>query len=137
MLLATIFFNFSDIPAKANFSSCRNVFLNKFSIPASGNQFSVYLKQYSFIWRFFSISKNPIFWKTTLFLLVDTNFLVSENHFLNKFFIPAIGERFFCSGNCPPQLKSSFLLARIVTNMSGNHFFKTDHTLASRKSFSR
>ena len=62
--LATIFFNFSDISANASFSLCRrNVFLNKFSVPAGGNRFSVHMKQYSFIWRLFSASGNPIFEK--------------------------------------------------------------------------
>ena len=43
------------LPIEANFSFSRNVFLNKLIIPATGNQFSVYLKQYSFIWTFFSL----------------------------------------------------------------------------------
>ena len=44
-----------------------------FSIPADGNQFFVYLKQYSFIW-------------ITLFLLVETDFLAKENHFFSSIF---------------------------------------------------
>ena len=67
LLLPTIFFDFSDIPTIAVFSSSRNVFLNKFSIPVSGNRFSVFLKQYFFIWRFFSAignhRGNPVFEK--------------------------------------------------------------------------
>ena len=42
------------LPMLAAFSSSGNVFINKFSIPTSENRFSVYLKQYSFIWKFFS-----------------------------------------------------------------------------------
>ena len=49
-LLATMFFGLSDIPANtSSFSVQQKVFLNKFSIPASVNRFSVYLKRYSFI----------------------------------------------------------------------------------------
>ena len=59
LLLATIFFDFLDVSAKAVF----HVFLNKFSIPARGIRFSVNLKQYSFIWRFFSASRYPLFEK--------------------------------------------------------------------------
>ena len=62
LLLTTIFFNFSNISANViSFSSSKNVFLNKISIADSGDQFSVYLKQYSFISTFLSVSGNPIF----------------------------------------------------------------------------
>ena len=62
LLLTTIFFNFSNISANViSFSSSQNVFLNKISIADSGDQFSVYLKQYSFISTFLSVSGNPIF----------------------------------------------------------------------------
>ena len=53
-----LFLIFQILLPYAVFSSSRNVFLSKFCIPASGNRFSVYLKQYSFIWRFFSASWN-------------------------------------------------------------------------------
>ena len=51
LLLATAFFFIFQIFLSVGvvFPSSRNVFLNEFSIPASGNQFSVWLKQYSFI----------------------------------------------------------------------------------------
>ena len=56
-----------------------------FSIHANGNRFSGYLKQYSFIQRFFSASGNyrgnVIFEKKILFLLVETDFLANGNHF--------------------------------------------------------
>ena len=42
------------LPMLAAFSFSGNVFINKFSIPTGENRFSVYLKQYSFIWTFFS-----------------------------------------------------------------------------------
>ena len=45
LLLVRTVFDFSDIPAKAVF----HVFLNKFSIAASGNRLCVNLKQYSII----------------------------------------------------------------------------------------
>ena len=58
MLLATIFFGFSDISANvSSFLSSRNIFFNKFSISAGGNRLSVYLKQYSFIWTFFVLAE--------------------------------------------------------------------------------
>ena len=41
VLLVAIFFDFSDIPViGSSFSLIRNVFLNKFSIPAGGNRFA-------------------------------------------------------------------------------------------------
>ena len=53
MPLPTIFFGFLDIAVNGSrFSSNRNVFLNEFSIPASGNRLFVQLKQYSLIQRF-------------------------------------------------------------------------------------
>ena len=74
-LLATIFFGFSDIPANtSSFHVQQKVFLNKFSIPASVNRFSVCLKRYSFIWIFF--------------LLVET---IGEIQFLKNNLIPASG----------------------------------------------
>ena len=84
--LATIFFDFSDAPVnRSSFSSSRNV--SEFSISASGNQFSVQLKEYSFIQRFFSARGNREiqFMKKTLFLLVKTDFLASDNLFLLPF----------------------------------------------------
>ena len=61
-----------------------------FSILTNGNRFSVYLKQYSFIQRFFSASGNhrgnAIFEKKTLFLLVETDFLANGNNFFSSIF---------------------------------------------------
>ena len=68
---------------EAVFPSNRNVFLNEFSILASGNRHSVQLKQCSFIQSFvFCLWKpeDPIFEKITLFLLVETDFLASGNY---------------------------------------------------------
>ena len=76
MLLATIFFGFSDISAKvSSFLSSRNIFFNKFSISAGGNRLSVYLKQYSFIWTFF---------------------VLAEIQFLKNNLIPASEKLIFC-----------------------------------------
>ena len=74
------------LPMYTEFSFSRNVVLNKFSIPTSGDQFSVHLKQYSFILTFFSASGNSIFKKITLFPLVETDFLASGNHFFSSIF---------------------------------------------------
>ena len=84
LILATIFFDFSNISGKQFFRLVETLFLNKFFIPTSGKRFSVYLKQFSFISRFFSASRNPIFEKKTLFLLVETDFLVRTD-FLSIF----------------------------------------------------
>ena len=43
---------------KVVFRSKRNVFLNEFSIPASGNRLSVQFTQYSFIQKFFPVCGN-------------------------------------------------------------------------------
>ena len=105
-----MFFDVSDISANvSSFFSCSgNVFINKFSIPASENRFSVYLKQYSFICTFFfSASGNPnIFQRKSLLLLVETDFLASGNHFpfsdtptTDSFILPSNGNVFvnkFC-----------------------------------------
>ena len=54
-LLGIIFFDFSDISANASsfFVQQKRILKQILFILASGNQFSVYLKQYSFIWTFF------------------------------------------------------------------------------------
>ena len=70
----------------AYFSSSRNVFLNKFSFPASGNRFSVYLEQYSFIWRYFLLVEIP-FLKNNLIPASETDFLTSGN----ILFLPFLG----------------------------------------------
>ena len=54
LLLATVFFSFSDIPPNESFWSNRKVFLNEFFIPASGNQFYVYL-MYSYLFFYLEI----------------------------------------------------------------------------------
>ena len=80
LLLATIFFDFSYISGNVSiFLSNRNGFFNKFSILARGT--------YSFIWTFFYGSGNPVktIRKITLFVLVETDFLDSRNHFLLPF----------------------------------------------------
>ena len=64
LLLATIFFDFSDFRRwKPSFSSSRKVFLNKFFI----------LSIFFCYWKF-------NFWKITLFLPVDIDFLANENN---------------------------------------------------------
>ena len=61
------------------------------------------------------------------FRLVEIHFLTNPSfHLLEKdfFFIPST------------LLESSLLLAKTVTDMSGNHFLKTDLIFASGNSFS-
>ena len=77
LLLATIFFDFSDI--SANVSS---FFVQQKSIPKQILH-SCYWKPIYFL--SFSAMKY-IFWKITLFLLVETDFLASENHFFSSIF---------------------------------------------------
>ena len=60
----------------------------------------------------------------------------SGNVSFNESFIPAIGEGFYLWWKPSTLLESFFLLAETVTNMSENHFLKTDLILASGNSFS-
>ena len=53
-------------------------------------------------------------------------FLSSGNLFLNKSFIPGNGEGFLFLMETVTLLESFFLLAEIVTSMSGNQFLKTE-----------
>ena len=79
-----IFLKFITYSWQAVFSSSRNVVLNKFSIPAGENKFSVYLKQYSFIWRFFLLLETIgeiLFLKITFFLIKETDFLANGTYF--------------------------------------------------------
>ena len=73
-----------------------------------------------------------------IFWLVQTISLFpsSRNVFFNETFIPAIGEGFSLYWKHSTLLESSFLPTKTVTDMSGNHFLKTDLILASRNSFS-
>ena len=74
---------------------------------------------------------------TRIFRLVQTIsfFPSSGNVFFNESFIPAI--RGFSLYWKPSTLfESSFLLAKTVIDMSGNHFLKTNLILASGNSFS-
>ena len=86
------------------------------------------------------------FFVNASFQVVETDILASTNHklffrlvvtyFFNESFIPAIGEGFALYWKLSTILESSFLLAKTVTDMSGNHFLKTDIVLASGNSFS-
>ena len=73
-----------------------------------------------------------------VFWLVQTMtfFPPSENVFFNECFNPAIGDVFSLWWKPSTQLERSFLLAESVTDMSGNHFLKTDLALAGGNSFS-
>ena len=53
-------------------------------------------------------------------------FLTSGNLFLNESFIPGNGEGFLFLMETVTLLESFFLLAEIVTSMSGNQFLKTE-----------
>ena len=99
----------------------------------------------------FSVSRKCIFqqmlhsgqWKR-IFWLVQTIFCIffqrllpekglfwsSGNLFLNKSFIPAIGEGYFSPMKTATLLERFFLLAEPVTLMSGNQFLKTELILA-------
>ena len=74
------------------------------------------------------------------FRIVETDFLASTNHnetySFNESFILAIGEGFSLYWKPSTLLESFFLLAKTVTDMSGNHFSKTDLILANGNSFS-
>ena len=63
--------------------SKRNVFLNEFSIPASGNRLSFSLHNILLFRNFFLFVETGRFnfWKITFFLLIETNFLACGNHF--------------------------------------------------------
>ena len=90
--------------------SKRNVFLNEFSIPASGNRLSAQFTQYSFIQKLFPVCENrriqflenslfpanrnrfsglwkPFFFQFETFLSLLTYFPSSENVFLNAFWL--------------------------------------------------
>ena len=67
------------------------------------------------------------------FQVVEMDFLASTNHklilrlleaFFYESFIPAIGEGFSLYWKPSILLESSFLLVKIVTDLSGNHFLK-------------
>ena len=88
---------------EAVFSSHRKVFLNEFSIPASGNSICLVETVFFYIEIFFLLveTEKSNFWKTPLFLLVETNFLANGN----RFFLPfsdtptTTSFIFLCSGN--------------------------------------
>ena len=63
-------------------------------------------------------------------------FASSGNVFFNESIIPAIGEGFPLYCEPSTLLESSFLLAKTVTDMSGNRFLETDLVLPSETSFS-
>ena len=74
------------------------------------------------------------------FQVVEMDFLASTNHklilrlleaFFYESFIPAIGEGFSLYWKPSTLLESSFLLAKTVTDMSGNYLLKIDLILAS------
>ena len=98
------------MPEKAVFRYSGNVFFNECFILGFGNGYSGKYKI-----NFFSSS---------------------ENVFFDETFIPAIREGFSLYWKPSAFLERSFLLAKTVTNMSGNHFLKTDLILASGNSFS-
>ena len=59
-----------------------------------------------------------------------------ETYYFNECFIPATGKGVSTWWKPSNVLESSFLLAETVTDMSENHFLKTDLILASVNSFS-
>ena len=85
------------------------------------------------------------FLTNTSFRVVETDFLASTNHsffsawwkciFFNESFISAIGEGFSLYWKPSTLLDSSFVLAKTITNMNGNHFLKTNFILASGNHF--
>ena len=109
--------------------------------PASGNYFWFFCQKM----QFFHIVET-YFLTNASFWVVETDFLASRNdrlffrlvetYFFNESFIPAFGKRFCLYWKPSTLLESSFLLAKTVTDMNGNHFFKIDLILASENSFS-
>ena len=79
------------------------------------------------------------------FWVVQTDFPASKNHklfpssgnvFFNKSIIFAVAEGFSLYWKPSTLLESSFLIAKTITDMSGNNFLKTDPLLPSGNSFS-
>ena len=66
--------------------SKRNVFLNEFSIPASGTDFLPSLHNILLFRNFFLFVKTGgfNFWKIAYFLLIETDFLACGNHFFSS-----------------------------------------------------
>ena len=62
-------------------------------------------------------------------------FRLVETHFFEESVIPTIGEGFSLYWKPSALLESSFLLAKTVTDMSGNRFLKTDLILTNGNSF--
>ena len=99
-------------------SSSRKVLLKKLSIPAIGNQFSVYLKQYSFICRFL---------------------VLVESQFLKNNLIPSSGNSF--SGSWAPFFFLPFsdtpATDSFIFPSNGNVFVNMFCILVSHSGFSR
>ena len=62
-------------------------------------------------------------------------FWSSENLFLSKSFIPAIGEGYFSLMKTVTLLESFFLLVETVTAVSRNQFLKKELILAGKTNF--
>ena len=75
-------------------------------------------------------------WKRIFWLVQPISFFPSsENVFFNESFISAFGEGFSLQWKPSILLESSFPQAETVTDMTGSHFLKTDHILASGNHF--
>ena len=75
-----------SVSMEAVFPSNRNVFLNKFSIPLMEIEF-LSIWNNIFLFRDFFLfveTGRSNFWKITLFLLIETHFLASGNHFFSS-----------------------------------------------------
>ena len=68
-----------------------NVFLNEFSIPASGNRLSIWFTQYSFIYKFFPVCGNR-----KIQFLENNLFPGNTNRFLS---FRQVEKHFLASGN--------------------------------------
>ena len=73
--------------------------------------------------------------ETIFDFFANASFCLVEMYFFNESLIRAIGEGFALYWKPSTILESSFLLAKTITDMSGNHFLKTDLILASGNSF--
>ena len=91
-----------------------NIFFSRTFIPASGNEFFVYWKQYCFIRSFFllvetttetwgkSLVKDEIYscqWTPVFSIFSEASFPYNGNAFFNKSFIRLVETFFLCSGN--------------------------------------
>ena len=140
------------LPPKITFTSSENIFFNDYFIPASENSFSVWWKQYAFVrsiffcrWKPWLKLERDQFWQKIIFLFVETIFYfffqqkqfsrIVEAYFSTNSSFQLLEKDFLFSWNHLTSLESSFLPSETVTDVSENHFLKTDFIHANENSF--